>query len=123
MPGGMFLAFWRILLQRCTLVPGYSVVRENWPVGVSFRFFASLIQRAAKMNKNLGGGSMTLLLVAPGMPATGQASPSLDPGQYQTLNPELRDKLMKALAAKPQEPSVEASGASIRTEVKPFCTF
>eukprot|EP00884_Botryococcus_braunii_P012711 jgi/Botrbrau1/21440/Bobra.0216s0048.1 len=84
------------------------------------RFFASLIQRAAKMNKSLGAGSMTLLMVAPGMPATGQSAPSLDPAQYQTLAPELRDKLLTALAGKaqqPQDPAAEAPAACVRTEV------
>lgn len=37
------------------------------------RFFASLLQRSAKMHRRLGGGSLTLVPVLPGVPATGQA--------------------------------------------------
>lgn len=72
------------------------------------------------MNKNLGAGSLTLLMVAPGMPATGQATPSLDPAQYKNLTPEQRDKLVKALEARAQsqQPSAaETPPGSIRTEV------
>lgn len=72
------------------------------------------------MNKNLGAGSLTLLMVAPGMPATGQATPSLDPAQYKNLTPEQRDKLVKALEARArsQQPSTaENPPGSIRTEV------
>lgn len=36
------------------------------------RFFSSLIQRAAKMHRRLRGGTMTLLLVTPGLPASGE---------------------------------------------------
>ena len=36
------------------------------------RFFSSLIQRAAKVDARLGGGSLTLLMVLLGTPATGQ---------------------------------------------------
>jgi hypothetical protein len=36
------------------------------------QFFSSLIQRAAKMHRRLRGGSMTLMLVVPGSPATGE---------------------------------------------------
>ena len=36
------------------------------------RFFSSLIQRAAKMHRRLRGGSMTMLLVTPGTPASGE---------------------------------------------------
>lgn len=38
------------------------------------RFFSSLIQRAAKMHRRLRGGTMTLLLVTPGVPASGEAA-------------------------------------------------
>ena len=36
------------------------------------RFFSSLIQRAAKMHRRLRGGSMSMLLVTPGVPASGE---------------------------------------------------
>ena len=35
------------------------------------QFLSSLIQRAAKMKPDLGGGSLSLVLSLPGMPATG----------------------------------------------------
>lgn len=35
------------------------------------RFFGSFLQRAAKMKQSLGGGTLTLFGVLPGMPATG----------------------------------------------------
>ena len=34
-------------------------------------FFSAFIQRTAKMNPRYGGGSMTMLPVVPGVPATG----------------------------------------------------
>lgn len=37
------------------------------------RFFSSLIQRAAKMHRRLRGGSMSMLLVTPGVPASGES--------------------------------------------------
>lgn len=37
------------------------------------KLFSALLQRAAKMNRKLGGGSMTLIPVLRGTPATGQA--------------------------------------------------
>ena len=52
--------------------------RSPHPLGVvtttnhACRFFSSLIQRAAKMHRRLRGGTMTLLLVTPGVPASGE---------------------------------------------------
>lgn len=43
------------------------------------RFLSSLIQRAAKMHRRLRGGSMSMLLVTPGVPASGE------PVQYAML--------------------------------------
>lgn len=34
-------------------------------------FFSNFFQRSAKLGKTLGGGSMTLLSMVPGRPATG----------------------------------------------------
>ena len=40
------------------------------------RFFSSLVQRAAKVHTRLKGGSVTMLLLLPGVPATGEPSPA-----------------------------------------------
>jgi hypothetical protein len=70
------------------------------------QFFSALIQRAAKMRSSLGGGSLTLLIALPGVPATGQRrvsgvaaamQPTMD--KYKHLSPELKAKLAAALKA------------------------
>jgi hypothetical protein len=74
------------------------------------QFFSSLIQRASKMKHSLGGGSLTLLLALPGVPAKGERTvggvaammsagkPTMD--KYKHLSPELKAKLAAALDAK-----------------------
>jgi hypothetical protein len=84
------------------------------------QFFSSLIQRASKKKAELGGGSLTLLLTLPGVPATGQrtvaqsggltAAPSMD--AYQHLSPELKAKLAAALEAKAAESQSAAGGVA-----------
>ena len=63
------------------------------------RFFSLLVQRAAKMHRRNGGGSMTILLVLAGRPATGILKKAPDVSKYKHLSPELRAKLEAKLAA------------------------
>jgi F0F1-type ATP synthase alpha subunit len=110
------------------------------------RFFASLLQRAAKLAPRLGGGSLTLALVLPGVPASGRravgvgtdpsssSSTSSDDGgdggpapinldAYTTLSPEQKAKLAAALAARAaasnggEGDSETHSARVVRTEV------
>lgn len=81
------------------------------------RFFSTLVQRAAKMHRRKGGGSLTLLLVLPGKPATGRAAKQVDPAKFQHLSPELRAKLEAALAAQAAD-SAQASSSGQGTEVR-----
>lgn len=68
-------------------------------------FLSSLVQRAAKMDHRLGGGSLSLVLVVPGLPATGtRFSPS--PQLLASLSPERRQRLEAAA----RQRSAEAAG-------------
>lgn len=87
------------------------------------QFLSSLIQRAAKMKPELGGGSLTLVLSLPGMPATGEralaqtrrangsngAEP--DMSKYQHLSEEMKAKLAAALRAKAAAADAAVPGA------------
>lgn len=85
------------------------------------QFFSALIQRASKKRRGLGGGSLTLLLALPGVPASGErtvaGAAALASGggapvameNYQHLSPELKAKLAAALAAKAKQQT--AAGA------------
>ncbi|KAL4448343.1 hypothetical protein ABPG75_005562 [Micractinium tetrahymenae] len=65
------------------------------------RFFSSLIQRAAKMHRRLRGGTMTLLLVTPGVPASGEVRRAREKIEaYKHLAPQQKAKLLAALEAK-----------------------
>jgi hypothetical protein len=65
------------------------------------RFISSLIQRAAKMHRRLRGGSMTMLLVTPGVPARGEVRRAREKIEgYRHLRPEQKAKLLAALDAK-----------------------
>ena len=74
-----------------------------------------LVQRSAKMHRRKGGGSLTLLLVLAGRPATGQARP--DVSKYQHLSTELKAKLEAALESQSELLRPSTSGA--RTEARP----
>ncbi|KAK9829697.1 hypothetical protein WJX72_007407 [[Myrmecia] bisecta] len=81
------------------------------------QFFSSLIQRSAKVHRRLKGGSMTLLLVLPGTPATGQhASAAELVAQYKHLSPEQKAKLEAALRTRQPAPPEIPEGC-LRTEV------
>lgn len=60
------------------------------------RFFSILFLRAAKLHSAFGGGSMTLLPLVPGRPASGTKA-SLDLSKYQTLSEEQKAKLQEVL--------------------------
>lgn len=65
------------------------------------RFFSSLIQRSAKLNKRLKGGSLTSLLVTPGVPATGNTLAARKKIEsYKHLSAEQKSKLISALETK-----------------------
>lgn len=87
------------------------------------RFFSSLIQRAAKLHKRLGGGSLTLLPILSGVPAKGEAPRlrSVSTAVYKHVSEAQRQKLRAALelAQKEERLSVPDEG-SIRTEVRPY---
>ena len=60
------------------------------------------MQRAAKAHTRLKGGSLTMLLLLPGVPATGEPPPAEGVARnaaagYKHLSQEQRDKLMAAL--------------------------
>ena len=88
------------------------------------RFFSMLVQRSAKMHRRKGGGSLTLLLVLAGRPATGQARRKPNVSKYQHLSPELKAKLEAALESQSELLRPSTSGA--RTEARPqqlYCTM
>ena len=87
------------------------------------RFFSSLIQRAAKVHRRSGGGSLTMLAVLPGSPATGMAvSPASVVAQYRHLSKAQKQKLLAALEAKQQQQTAAESSSleegRVRTEVR-----
>ena len=73
------------------------------------QFFSALIQRASKKRRGLGGGSLTLLLALPGVPASGERTlagaggAAVAMANYQHLSPELKAKLAAALAAQAEQ--------------------
>lgn len=77
------------------------------------RFFSSFIQRCAKMHRRLRGGSMTALLVVPGVPATGSKKKAIKEKmlQYRHLSEEQKAKLLHALEAQSVK-TVENSSAT-----------
>eukprot|EP00775_Hariotina_reticulata_P002752 gene2752-3047_t len=62
-------------------------------------FFSILFLRAAKLHSSFGGGSMTLLPLVPGRPASGTRA-SLDMSKYTTLTQEQKEKLQQVLEKK-----------------------
>ncbi|GAB4817334.1 hypothetical protein N2152v2_004380 [Parachlorella kessleri] len=83
------------------------------------RFFSSLLQRAAKVHRRLKGGSMTLLSVAPGLPASGEMRKARETIlKYRHLSEEQKAKLLHALEAKSRDgPADERMTDELRTEV------
>ena len=97
------------------------------------RFFGSMLQRAAKLHRRKGGGSLTMLLVLPGLPVRGEPSGARarvltadpDAKAYSHLSPVQREKLAAALAARGgAEGEAGSSDAQpsgcVRTEVRPY---
>ena len=77
-------------------------VRDTFGQCARRRFFSSLVQRAAKAHTRLKGGSLTMLLLLPGVPATGEPPPAEGVARnaaagYRHLSEEQRAKLMAAL--------------------------
>lgn len=90
-----------------------------------------MLQRAAKLHRRKGGGSLTMLLVLPGLPARGEPSGArarvltLDPNAkaYSHLSPVQREKLAAALAARGGAEGEAGGGDAqpsgcVRTEVR-----
>lgn len=103
------------------LVKRHKTTLCYWLLWLLCRFFSSLVQRAAKLHKKKGGGSLTLLLVLPGFPATGRTKKKPDLSKYQHLSPELRGKLEAALRGRADQDSTSAREI-LRTEVRFKCT-
>ena len=83
------------------------------------RFIASLLQRTAKLSTRNGGGSLTALIVLPGVPATGDRPvKAVDPAALTTLTEEQRAKLAAALAKRSGggEAPPTATPPALRTE-------
>ena len=86
------------------------------------QFFSNILQRSAKMNGNMGGGSLTLFCVLQGEP---MREDKMDLGvkilKQQNLAPEMREKLLLALAnqVKEKDPSngeeASAGGSFVST--------
>lgn len=87
------------------------------------RFFSSLIQRAAKLHKRLGGGSLTLLPVLAGAPARGDGPRPAAVAQYKHVSEAQRAKLQAALEAARGEQLRSQQDGCVRTEVPPLCPF
>ena len=81
------------------------------------RFFSSLIQRAAKLAKRKGGGSMSLLMVGAGMPARGEAPLPPPTAEYKHLSEQQRQKLKAALEAAQQDVRLSQPEGCLRVEV------
>jgi len=83
------------------------------------RFFSSLIQRCARMNKRLLGGSMTGLFVVPGSPAQGKSPQMKDKiSQYKHLTAAQKAKLLHALEQQANPADQEfVSPQDLRTEI------
>eukprot|EP00878_Enallax_costatus_P010679 GHUV01011155.1.p1 GENE.GHUV01011155.1~~GHUV01011155.1.p1 ORF type:complete len:682 (+),score=208.59 GHUV01011155.1:600-2645(+) len=62
-------------------------------------FFSILFLRAAKLHSSFGGGSMSLLPLVPGRPASGTKA-QIDMSKYQTLSEEQKEKLSAMLEKK-----------------------
>ena len=82
------------------------------------RFFSSLIQRAAKLARHKGGGSLSLLLLGAGMPARGEAPVPPLTTHYGHLSEQQRQKLRAALEAAQQDARLSQSDGCLRTEVR-----
>ena len=85
--------------------------------GWGCRFFSSLIQRAAKLAKRKGGGSLSLLLVGAGVPARGEAPRPPPTAQYKHLSEQQCAKLKVALEAAQQDARLSQPEGCLRTEV------
>lgn len=77
-----------------------------------------LVQRAAKMHRRRGGGSLTLLLILPGRPATGILQRKPDVSKYRHLSPELKAKLEAVLQREGEASESASSSTGARTEVR-----
>ena len=84
------------------------------------RFFSSLIQRSAKLHRRLGGGSLTTLLVCPGVPASGNVQAAQEKiAAYKHLREDQKAKLLSALEStrKSGMKARERSPKELSTEV------
>ena len=78
-----------------------------------------MIQRAAKLARQKGGGSLSLLLLGAGMPARGEAPLPPLSARYDHLTEQQRQKLRAALEAAQQDARLSQSDGCLRTEVRP----
>jgi len=84
------------------------------------QFFGGLIQRAAKLHRRLGSGSLTILAALEGTPATGiQKKKQVVIQGYKTLTKEQKDRLVAALEAQEKLAGVDpdADRRSVPTEI------
>ena len=77
-----------------------------------------MIQRAAKLARHKGGGSLSLLLLGAGMPARGEAPRPPLTARYDHLSEQQRQKLRVALEAAQQDSRLSHPDGCLRTEVR-----
>lgn len=88
------------------------------------RFFSMLIQRAAKAHRRRGGGSLTLVMVLPGCPASGASRrPCAPAAGYRHLSDPQRQKLEAALSRQTSHDAAAEIADGVRTEVKPCSSW
>ena len=77
-----------------------------------------MIQRAAKLARQKGGGSLSLLLLGAGMPARGEAPLPPLATRYDHLSEQQRQKLRAALEAAQRDARLSQPDGCLRTEVR-----
>lgn len=85
------------------------------------RFFSSVLQRAAQASEALGGGTMTVVPVVHGFPASGIQHQEID-SKLKAIDqdPKLSEFLKQKLRAKISKTSVNASTTASTNSVPTF---
>ena len=80
-------------------------------------FFSTLFMRAAKMHRARGGGSLSLLPLVPGRPATGARRAAADVSQYKTLTEEQKARMAAVLAQRAKLEAAVSGGGPAEGEL------